>query len=906
MRFRSSAAAKLVTSIAQARGFAGALAVAVTMLCAQSGSPLQAQDQSPEEKLEERLKMLTDPEGVKKKLEKEKSRPPLELFRTQVAPFDILPYVKANHWSTISLELRANYDDYTGSLQTAPVPLLGLPLEIIYRRDARLVKAQQSRIGMQVLLPRVPRELNLELIRPDAIRADEGTPGSLRTLERHQMLMLFLTKDANAGYASWNRFQAFYPTSVDRSDIPAVERTRYYRMVLPLDEGKPALSSHPLTWSTISHIVWDGFAPDTLNPSQQQAMLDWLHWGGQLTLVGGPGAGFSLLKDSFLAPYLPADAEGENALLSRDDLKPLSASYPPPFHVAPLEGQEGGEFELSEPELRLPGQYRTQVAIKPAPDRPVFLAGLVPKPGAVGIPLGASSGRLVAVEQRVGRGRILMLALSPLDPAVAAWPGLDTFVRRVVMRRPEEERLGLTVWNGRQHEAPAVNLLPAGALSWVRYLSRDIGAVLARGPQRPPPVPPVPPIPPGGAAIPKVAIAGSSTALPDELDIAEEYTSWNADTPVAEWIDSSLLPRMCRDALEKASGIKIPNAGFVLKVLLAYIIVLVPLNWLAFRYIIRRRELAWVTVPLLAFGFAVGVERAAAYDMGYNSACDEIDILETFGAYPRAHVSRFASLYSNGRTRYTISYPNNPTAVALPLDNGRSLRGEDISSAVWQSYPIPALEGYLIQPRSLAMFRAEEMTTLDGSITLEGDGDQRQILNGTSMELRDAVLVGVGKSEEKVETYLGTIAPRATVEVRAVEGAESEARDGDFSRDRFLEAFRDYYEDRPENHRELRLVAWTPQLVGGQNIEPQVDRHRGYTAVVAHLRFGPPPKSDDRVYFALAKGADARLEFRAPETRGGPPTLPGAMPGGGLPARKARPRPPAPPQPAGPAPKRQP
>ena len=65
-------------------------------------------------------------------------------------------------------------------------------------------------------------------------------------------------------------------------------------------------------------------------------------------------------------------------------------------------------------------------------------------------------------------------------------------------------------------------------------------------------------------------------------------------------------------------------------------------------------------MPLLALGFAVGVERVAAYDMGYDSACDEIDLLEVQGDYPRAHLSRFAALYTTGRAKYTIAYPNEP------------------------------------------------------------------------------------------------------------------------------------------------------------------------------------------------------------------------------------------------------
>ena len=68
---------------------------------------------------------MTDPESIKKKLDKEKTLPAIEFFRSQVAPFDVLPYVKPNHWVTLSFELRANYDDYQGWLQTGRCPCSG-------------------------------------------------------------------------------------------------------------------------------------------------------------------------------------------------------------------------------------------------------------------------------------------------------------------------------------------------------------------------------------------------------------------------------------------------------------------------------------------------------------------------------------------------------------------------------------------------------------------------------------------------------------------------------------------------------------------------------------------------------------------------------------------------------------
>src|SRR5262249_29698795 len=146
----------------------------------------------------------------------------------------------------------------------------------------------------------------------------------------------------------------------------------------------------------------------------------------------------------------------------------------------------------------------------------------------------------------------------------------------------------------------------------------------------------------------------------------------------------------------------------------------------------------------VAFGFAIAVQRGAAYDMGFDSATDEIDLLEVQGGYPRGHLTRFASIYTSGRGNYTISYPNNNTALALPLDNGRHIRGEDVSTAGWQSTPVPALSDLLVQPRSLSMFRAEEMATLAGAIRLEGDGTGQRVVNGTELELRDATLIDIG------------------------------------------------------------------------------------------------------------------------------------------------------------------
>ncbi len=844
-----------------------------------SAGPARAQVTASEE---ERLQILTEPDAIKKKLEKDRNRPPFEFFKSQVAPFDVLPYVKPNHWATLSLEMRANDEDYEGFLQTDAVMLPGMPVQVVYRRDARLMKEQRQRLPQQVLLTRIPKELTLELVRPGALRPDASWQASLSTLEPHQMLVLILSKDATNQFAHWNRMSAMIPTGVERDNSRDLDRQRYYRLVLPMEPDKPALSSHPLTWTTISHVIWDGLPPDVLSVSQQQALLDWLHWGGQLIFTGGAGQAYAIYKDSFLGPYLPAESTGQTTPLSEADLRPLSQSYPPPTSQAVI----SPDYPEQAPEVG-PGFgriYQAPVPIVPPRDKPLYISVLRPGPGSSTIPLGEASTHFLAVERRVGRGRITMLTLNPVEPVIMAWPGLDTMVRRVILRRPEEAVLGSAGFDGNTYQGPRRGRLGGADLTWYRITSRDARPQEDAAGRLPKP--------------PKVRDLPKASG-PQPSPGTEEDNALDAQVPafgVADWNDLTRFPTLSRDLLEEASGITIPSSGFVLKVILAYLITVVPLNWLICRFVLNRREWAWVVVPLVALGFAIAVQRVAAYDVGFDSASDEIDLLEVQGEYPRAHLSRFASLYTTGRGNYTISYPNNNTALALPLDNGRSIRGEDVTTSIWQSAPVPELMGLAVQPRSMSLFRAEEMAILPGAIRMEVDGESRRLVNGSDLELRDATLIDFAGDGKRRENYLGTIAAGASVEVVATAAVPPplrvESGPGP-DPNPILHALRTTWERREENSGELRLVAWVPRAMGGQVIDPPVDRQRGFTAVLVHLRCGPPPNPDGKNYNILAMGPEkGHAADQRPNVELGTPTIFSRRPG-----RRAAPRTKAVPQP---------
>jgi hypothetical protein len=809
---------------------------------------------------EERLQILTDPDAIKKKLIKDKNQPPYEFFRSQVAPFDVLPYVKAHHWFSLTFELRANEDDYEGFLLTEPVRLLGMPQEVRYGREVRLVKEQRARRGLQAMIPAgdgvIPKAYEVELVRPGALRPDMTWQANLATLPTHQMLIVVLSKDATTKFAAWNRMSAIFPSSIEHegSDF---EKSRYYCVVLPQEPGTPSLSSHPLAWTTISHVIWDNYPTDLLTTAQQDAMLDWLHWGGQLIFSGGAGASYAQIKDSFLGPYLPADATGEAKPLEQKDLEPLSQSYPPPRYVNISEDEASRQrpraFDASG---RGSLYYQAPAPIRPGPKRPVYLSVLEPKPGASTISLGEASPHRLAVETRIGRGRITMLALNPNEEALLAWPGLDTLVRRVILRRPEDPVPGWDVSSAELQQSPLAARLFGPDLSWYRITSRDAG---------------VHPKSPAKSLVqpeqePNQFARGRPGPPPPSNDPDTLLSMMSQSQGVADWRDTAMLPRLSRDLLEEASGITIPSSLFVLRVILAYLIMVVPVNWLICRFLLRRREWAWIAVVLVALGFAVAVERVAARDMGYDTAADEIDLIEIQGNYRRAHLTRLFSLYTSGRSRFSISYPDNASALALPLDNGRSIRGEDVSRSSFQTTPVPALLNFLVQPRSLAMFRAEEMVTLGGDLRVVDDGGKRMIVNDSEIELKDAVLIDATKDGDRQERWLGTIAPGASIEIGSQPGTPPPDRvtaDPGPDPSAFLMALRGAWESREEEQGELRLVAWMPTTIKGQVIEPPVDRQRGFTAVVVHLRSGPPPSPDGFRYNHLARrDAAARAPLR--------------------------------------------
>lgn len=259
----------------------------------------------------------------------------------------------------------------------------------------------------------------------------------MTSLAPHQYYMVVLAEKAGA-YA-WLREQpivrATYVPVVSEIELEAWEEN--FRLIAPRKKSSTILPANPLAWTSTAFLIWDGWFADELPPDQQQALVDWLYWGGQL-IISGPNSHDSLRR-TFLEPYLPARGSKSRRLAAAAVERIAEYSDPVANGDAPL--NTGGTWLGIDLEL-------TDGAT--CPDKLWF------------------ENRPLLAERRVGRGRVAMTAFSLDQRELRRWAGFDDFFRRCLLRVAKRT---VPVRNPFQNPPPAPH--PAYPLSHVRYFSRD-------------------------------------------------------------------------------------------------------------------------------------------------------------------------------------------------------------------------------------------------------------------------------------------------------------------------------------------------------------------------------------------------------------------------------------------------
>ncbi len=197
------------------------------------------------------------------------------------------------------------------------------------------------------------------------------------------------------------------------------------------------------------------------------------------------------------------------------------------------------------------------------------------------------------------------------------------------------------------------------------------------------------------------------------------------------------------DIIGNLPQLQTPPTSVIAWFLALYVFCLVPVNYFVLRAF-DKRELAWVTVPLIAVAFSVASYIAARSIKGSDLLTRHINIVQGAGSGGTARADAVLWVFSPRRAAYNIASDNPQMALGdyvMPEDDsGRSSAG---SLAVRQPDASRAfqVEGADVKMWDEAQFIGQSVVNVGGGVSVQAAGAGFSVRNGTPFDLRGAVLV---------------------------------------------------------------------------------------------------------------------------------------------------------------------
>jgi hypothetical protein len=189
------------------------------------------------------------------------------------------------------------------------------------------------------------------------------------------------------------------------------------------------------------------------------------------------------------------------------------------------------------------------------------------------------------------------------------------------------------------------------------------------------------------------------------------------------------------NALAKAPQLSMPPVSQIAWFLSLYVFVLVPLNYAVLRFV-DRRELAWITIPVIVAAFSAFAYASALSIRGNAILTRQVDVVQTSLGSKTARTDSLLWLFSPKRTTYDISSSSSDAAIADFANDAGGKQGafSILQPADASSFKIEGANVWMWTDRG---FVSQSIADLKNGITVQGG----KVQNGTPLELQGVVWV---------------------------------------------------------------------------------------------------------------------------------------------------------------------
>lgn len=234
----------------------------------------------------------------------------------------------------------------------------------------------------------------------------------------------------------------------------------------------------------------------------------------------------------------------------------------------------------------------------------------------------------------------------------------------------------------------------------------------------------------------------------------------SGEPPRPAWAGGFWNWPLASNAVTSLPGLKLPPVGLVIGLLAVYVLAIGPLNYLLLR-LLKRRELAWLSIPVLVIVFSGLAFLAGNQARGNRPVLNRLAIVQVWPGAAQAQVDGLFGIFSPSRVTYQAQI--GPGFLAHPFLENDSLaqRGgwvflrQETGGTTLPDLHLDVagmnavvLAGQIKAPEfssSLALALDSQGITVRGSLT-----------NG-SLALKDAVLLSMGSAK-----HLGDLQPGET------------------------------------------------------------------------------------------------------------------------------------------------